>query len=131
VSGTVKLHGLWHIPAVFTALYGPLPLANLLPFILTAALATFIYTWVYNNTGGSILIAILLHAASNASTGWLTALIKESGIAVPDHGLLGLLANTSWINVIAYGLVALLLIVLTRGRLGYQPSDQGAHDAQI
>ena len=28
------LHGLWHIPAVFTMLFGPLPFADLLPFIL-------------------------------------------------------------------------------------------------
>jgi membrane protease YdiL (CAAX protease family) len=121
------LHGLWHIPAVFTQFFGPLPLANLLPFIMTAALATFIYTWVYNHTGGSILIAILLHAASNASTGWLTTLIQESHIVVPEHGVRGFLANTSWINVIAYGLIALLLIALTRGRLGYQ-AEQDAGD---
>jgi membrane protease YdiL (CAAX protease family) len=47
------LHGLWHIPAVFTRLYGPLPFSNLLPFILTAALATVLYTWLYNHTSGS------------------------------------------------------------------------------
>jgi hypothetical protein len=38
----------------------------------------------------------------------------------PTVGLAGFLASTSWINVIAYGLVALILIVMTRGRLGYR-----------
>jgi membrane protease YdiL (CAAX protease family) len=114
------LHGLWHIPALMTINFGPLPLANYLPFIITAALASVIYTWVYNHTGGSILIAMLVHAASNASTGWLTSLFSESGLQVPQAGLAGFLATTSWINVIAYGAVALLLVVGTRGRLGYK-----------
>lgn len=120
------LHGLWHIPAVFTALYGPLPLANLLPFILTAALATFLYTWVYNHTGGSILIAMLMHAASNAATAWITALLQATGLAVPETGWAGYIVGHGWLNVIAFGLAALLVVVLTRGRLGYRPSVIGA-----
>lgn len=120
------LHGLWHIPALMTINFGPLPLANYLPFMITAALATFIYTWVYNRTGGSLLIAMLLHAASNAASGWLGALIESSGVRVPESGLAGWLASTSWINVIAYGVVALALIIATRGRLGYQPRAAGS-----
>jgi uncharacterized protein len=112
------LHGLWHLPALMTVNFGPLPLANYVPFMLTAAFGTVIYTWVYNRTGGSILLAILLHAASNAASGWLTVLLEKSGLQVPTVGLAGFLASTSWINVIAYGLVALLLILATGGRLG-------------
>jgi uncharacterized protein len=119
-----SLHGLWHLPALMTKNFGPLPLANYVPFMLTAALATIIYTWVYNRTGGSILLAILLHAASNATAGWLTTLFAEAGLQLPTVGLAGFLASTSWINTIAYGLVVLLLIVATRGRLGYQPYQE-------
>jgi membrane protease YdiL (CAAX protease family) len=115
------LHGIWHLPALFTVQFGPLPAANIVPFMLTAAFATVIYTWLYNQTGGSVMLAILLHAASNATTGWLTTLLKESGLQEPAVGLAGYLASTGWINVIAYGLTALLLIVATRGRLGYRP----------
>jgi uncharacterized protein len=114
------LHGLWHLPVLLTVNFGPLQLANYVPFMLTAVFATFIFTWVYNNTGGSILLAILLHAASNAASGWLGTLLSESEFQPPQEGLAGFLASTNWINVVAYGLVALLLIVATRGRLGYK-----------
>jgi uncharacterized protein len=119
------LHGLWHIPAVFTVLFGPLPFADLLPFILTNLFATVLYTWVYNHARGSILIAVLMHAASNAVGSWLTALLKETELAPPETGWVGYIAAHHSLNVIAFGLAALVLIVITRGRLGYQ-AEQNA-----
>jgi uncharacterized protein len=116
------LHGLWHIPAVFTVLFGPLPFADLLPFILVTMLATFLYTWVYNHVQGSILIAVLMHAASNAVGPWLTTLLKDTHLAPPETGWVGYIIAHQWLNVIAFGLAALVLIVITRGRLGYRPS---------
>ncbi|HZG67079.1 MAG TPA: hypothetical protein VEZ12_10070, partial [Herpetosiphonaceae bacterium] len=54
----------------------------------------------------------------NAATTWLIALLRDAGLQEPQSGVAGFLASTTWINVIGYGLAALLLIVLTRGRLG-------------
>jgi uncharacterized protein len=94
--------------------------ASLLPFMLTAALATVLYTWVYNHSGGSILIAMLMHAASNAATGWLTTLLKDTQLGTPTLGWIAYIVDHGWINVIAYGLAAALVLILTRGRLGYR-----------
>jgi uncharacterized protein len=116
------LHGIWHIPAVFTVLFGPLPFADLLPFILVTMLATFLYTWVYNHARGSILIAVLMHAASNAVGPWLTTLLKDTHLSPPETGWVGYIVAHQWLNVIAFGLAALAVIVTTRGRLGYHPS---------
>ncbi len=113
-----SLHALWHLPALMTINFGPLLLPKLVPFLLTAVFATFIYTWVYNHTGGSIMLAILLHASSNAASQWLQVVFVEANIAEPTVGLQGFLVSTGWINVIAYGLFALVLVVGTRGRLG-------------
>jgi len=114
------LHGIWHIPAVFTTLYGPLPLAGLLPFILTAMFATVLYSWVYNRTNGSILLAMLMHAASNAAAGWLSALLLATKLAEPTSGWVGYIVTNGWLNTIAFGLAAALVLALTRLRLGYQ-----------
>ncbi len=61
---------------------------------------------------------MLTHAASNAASQWLSALIDQSGIALPQSGLSGWLIGDGWLNVLAYGATALLLVALTRGKLG-------------
>ena len=122
------VHGVWHVPALMTLNFGPYPLANYVPFMLTAMLTTVLYTWVYNGTDGSVLMAMLFHAAGNAVTQWLTALFRDAGFQEPTTGVAGFLASTTWINVIGYGLAALLLIVVTRGRLGaHTPSPRVEH----
>ena len=110
------MHGLWHFPALFTALFGPLPLEEILPFMLTAIGGTFIYTWVVNNARGSILIAILLHASSNAASSLLNEIVPlEDVLPAPLQAI-----SIGWFNVIIFTLAALVLVVLTRGRLGYR-----------
>jgi membrane protease YdiL (CAAX protease family) len=119
--GTVilgALHGLWHLPAYFTAALGPFTGEKFASFVLAAVAGTFLYTWVFNRSGGSVLLVMLLHGASNAASGLLNRLIPAE--VVPD-GWLGALIDGGWITAIGFGLAALLLVVTTRGRLGYRP----------
>jgi len=116
------LHGFWHLPAFLVAdALGPFILPNFITFVLTAIAGTVLYTWIYNNTRGSILIAILIHSASNAASGFIVQNI------VPENPQLGGLAQViytqNWGNVIAFGILALLVIVFTRGQLSYQPAQ--------
>ena len=66
------LWAVWHLPAFFN----PDTLYNNLPFVLFLAYLiplTILITWVFNSTGGSVLMAILMHAVFNASSGlWKT-----------------------------------------------------------
>lgn len=109
-------HGLWHLPVFFTQLGGPFTPVSFLAFVLTAIASTTIYTWVFNHTRTSILIAILMHASSNAANPLMAELIPADAPLTP--WMLSLVSN-GWLNVIAFGTVAVLLIVFTRGRLGY------------
>jgi membrane protease YdiL (CAAX protease family) len=111
------MHGLWHLPAL-PLLLSPFAPEKVLPFVLTAVAGTFLYTWLFNHTRGSVLLAMLAHASGNAATQWLTALLAQSGLAVPEAGLAGWLVASGWLNTLAYGAAALLLLALTRGRLG-------------
>jgi len=115
------MHGLWHLPAM-PLLLSPLTPASVGSFLLTAVAGTFLYTWLFNRTGGSVLLAILMHASSNAASQTLNKLFEQSGLALPETGLAGWLVGDGWINTLAYGATALLLLALTRGRLGAAPA---------
>jgi uncharacterized protein len=54
---------MWHLPNLMFG--GWTGLSYGLWLVLTVASA-FIYTWVYNHTGGSVLLAVLLHGAMDA-----------------------------------------------------------------
>ena len=114
------LHGFWHLPVMFTLLLGPFSLSGLAAFVLTAAGGTFIYTWIYNHTRGSVLIAMLIHAASNSASAVLSALMPQG---VPEPPVLQALGE-GWVNVLAFGVAAVVLVAATRGRLGYRDSGE-------
>jgi membrane protease YdiL (CAAX protease family) len=111
------LHGIWHFPAFFVVgALAPFTLPAFVTFVIVAVAGTFFYTWIFNHTRGSILLAILTHAASNAAS----ALVNNVAAAPPD-------SNGNWVNVLVFGAWALLLIAATRGRLGYaRPQPQAA-----
>jgi membrane protease YdiL (CAAX protease family) len=109
------LHGVWHLPALFTPLLGPFSIQGFIVFVLTAAAGTFIYTWVFNNTRGSVWMAMVLHASSNAASQLVGSLIPED---MPLTGWMKIL-ESGWINVIVFTAMAVLLVLLTHGTLGY------------
>jgi len=109
------LHSLWHLPALaIPNLLGPLTLENVIAFTLTAIAGTFIYVWVYNHSRGSVLPVMVLHAASNAASTSLSKLFLENNVSFD-----ALPISYRWLNVIAFGIAALLIVIVTRGRLGY------------
>lgn len=108
------LHGVWHLPIFLIAFFfGPFEPSHLLSFAtntLAIMMITLIWTWVFNNTKGSILMAVFNHAAFNA-TGTLIAFL------VPAP-LLG-----GWLGNAALGVLAVLLLIFTKGRLSYNPKQ--------
>jgi uncharacterized protein len=113
------LWGVWHFP-----LYLPLfiqeagivaGLLNAGTFVLTAMAMSFIFTWVFNNTKGSLLFAILVHGSVDGTATYIQVLAERH-----------LLSATAAANIIGLGnmlaciVLALLLIVFTRGRLSYR-----------
>ena len=108
------LWGLWHLPLFFTP-WNELTALNVVGYILTTTCLAIMYTWVFNNTKGSVLMAILIHASFNASvTGIVAPLFPAPIIYV--YGMLILLPG--------FGTLAVVLVALTRGRLGYQHYQQ-------
>jgi len=114
------LWGFWHLPDFLTSAQGGGPgtglttfLINFPVFLLLVMALAIILTWLYNHTQGSIFISILAHASVNTPQVALVPLF----LAV-DTTSLNLAA------LIGFGLPALLIVILTRGQLGYQPDPK-------
>jgi membrane protease YdiL (CAAX protease family) len=112
----------WHLPDFLTRAQGGGPgtgwgtfLTNLPIFVLLVVAFSVVLAWVYNHTQGSIFIAILLHASVN------TAGILPELFPVPDIPIFTM-SNTALL--IGLAIPALLILILTRGRLGYQPGQE-------
>jgi CAAX protease family protein len=54
----------WHLPLFFTP-GQPQQRFAFLPFLLTLIAVRFLFGWVYNGSGGSVLLLILFHASGN------------------------------------------------------------------
>ena len=105
------LWALWHLPLFFTP-WNELTAFNVVVFVLATTCLAIMYTWVFNNTKGSVLMAILIHASFNASVTGILAPLFPAPI-LSDYVLLPILGG--------FGALAVVLVALTRGRLGYRP----------
>lgn len=112
----------WHLPDFLTPAQGGGPgtglatfLTNLSIFMLLVLSLAIILTWIFNHTRGSIFAALLAHAGVNTPQVALVPLF-------PAVGVTGL----NLAALIAFGVPALLIVILTRGRLGYRPDEAQA-----
>src|SRR5215213_3670140 len=105
------LWALWHLPEFlvpsWAASSGGGGLVSITLFTLTALTFTIVITWVFNNTRASVLLAILVHTSIDAFT-------VPLGATFSARAVLSALPFMS-----GFGVVAIVLIVLTRGRLDY------------
>lgn len=74
--------GIWHLPKYLVADRAEFQAAFGLS-VLGLMAAAVLYTWIYNSTGGSLLLATLFHAAGN--TAWLFLPTLSDGLI--DAGL--------------------------------------------
>jgi uncharacterized protein len=110
-------HSLFHVPLIF--IVGGLGEGTRIPpdqywlylvylFVLPIPLRALL-TWLWNSTRGSVIIVALFHGAWNTTNG--TRFIPEFVPPGPTEGL--------WVYGV-YTVLALVVIALTKGRLGYR-----------
>lgn len=102
------LWGLWHLPLTLT--YGD----PVVPFLLKITAISVLITWVFNNSRGSMLIAMLCHASLNAS---IVPFASEAG---------------RWPSTLLTIAVALAVVACAGWRnLGRQPRFRWSTDAGV
>jgi membrane protease YdiL (CAAX protease family) len=105
------LWALWHLPLFWTGVWNPPTIPNILMFIVMITALTIIMTWVFNHANGSLLITMLMHASFNTFANKMVAPMFPAPI-FNEFGLLP--------ELIGFTATALVLIAVTRGRLGYE-----------
>ena len=107
------LWALWHLPVFFNpdTHYSNLPFVVQLAFQIPVAI---LFTWVFNSTEGSVLMAILLHAVLNAS-GRLWSTLPEYSVEPPSTAEAA--AQTVHINIVMTIVlwIAAVVVVLVYG----------------
>jgi hypothetical protein len=111
---------LWHLPLFlfvpanvgastgFAGILGPYA-----AFIVGTLALAVIFTWLFNNARGSLLLVMVLHTSYDTAYGTILSKLFPS---LPTTLLINILGN---LNIVLIGL-ALLIIVATRGRLSYK-----------
>jgi membrane protease YdiL (CAAX protease family) len=95
---------LWHLPLFFNPAtsYNSTPFWVFLVFLLPLPI---VYTWIFNSTGGSVLMAMILHAVTNASSGPLWRATAEYSTTVSSTNVYLIQAALLWIGAIVLVLV--------------------------
>lgn len=117
--------GIWHLPEFFRPGSSQYPLGiGFLPMFTVTEIASSIWmTWLYNKTKGSLLLGgIIFHTALNF---WSTTLLIETtatgilrGEAFPPIDLM-----LFFLEGAVATLAAVILIIVTKGRLGFAAND--------
>jgi membrane protease YdiL (CAAX protease family) len=110
------LHAIWHLPAYFIP--GAISDGGFNPTVFVSnSLAiiafTLLWTWLFNSAGGSVFFAMFVHATSNANSGLMSQLLNVPG----DNPFFGFAVTA---------VLALLVIIGTRGRLAYRREQPAA-----
>jgi len=108
------LWGVWHLPLFFSE-WGNWPhwtWTTPVEFVATCVTFSITMTWVFNRSGESLPIAMLLHTSVNNffSIVW-SDMFPQLSIQDTSHAFL-----------LGSATVALMVLLLTRGRLGYKPA---------
>ncbi|MFF0817102.1 CPBP family intramembrane glutamic endopeptidase [Rhodococcus sp. NPDC003318] len=104
----------WHAPIWFSNNWSVLNVQNLLCYTAFLVLAAFQYTWAHNNTRGSILVAVVLHASMDAFPNVVLFPMFPGLGEVTSFGVQKLYLAL----IVGFGLFALVVTIGTRGRLG-------------
>jgi len=112
------VYGVWHLPEFFQQ--GSVQSLMGLPFLLWFTLGSVgnavVMTWIYNKTGGSVLVSgFLFHGSMNF---WAMALLTEFSMAANGE-FPPLDLDLLWIATIFMMLAGTLVALLTKGKLGW------------
>jgi membrane protease YdiL (CAAX protease family) len=115
--------GIWHLPEFLTrgALHHQMGAVYFPLFVLGEIALSIVMTWLYNKTDSSLLIAGLLF--HNAENFWSVALTTNATMDALQGGQISVNMNLWILSVIIYAAFAVVLVIATKGQLGYDKAS--------
>ena len=117
------LWALWHLPEFlvpsWAASSGGGGILGITEFVVITITFAIIITWVFNNTYASLLLAMLVHASIDTFGSALGEIFPAPA------------ASSTLPLLIGFGAVAVVLVVLTRGRLGYRRDPEAVSAPRV
>jgi membrane protease YdiL (CAAX protease family) len=107
----------WHLPLFLCKSWSS---SGIGAYLLIVCGLSMIFTFLYNISDRSMIVAVLMHASFNTSSRWLDALIGDLPIREWPSPVI-ILGLAGWVTAIA-------LLVLTRARLGAKSSSDVVPD---
>lgn len=99
----------WHVPLFCTDWAHGAGVSTVPLFVAQCLAFSVVITWVFNRTGGSLPVVVLMHASSNNT---ISVLWRAMFPHVPPGSAFAC-------HLIGYGSLAVLLLLATHSRLGY------------
>jgi membrane protease YdiL (CAAX protease family) len=117
----------WHLPLAFFTVWGqPYRIggnqAAFLLYIVVVTCYTITMTWLYNNSRGSVFIAMLFHSAVNDTAVFLLMIYPEQ---IKNFGQVTATPSEIWLTFLIdagiWLIICGIVLALTHGRLSFRP----------
>jgi membrane protease YdiL (CAAX protease family) len=106
------LVSLWHFPALIAGWKGE----PLVPWLILCFPIAIMHSWLFFRSKGNLIVTILFHACFDAQYSFFSTFIRAAGI---EHQA----SHQGWAFVALNCFVGLVIIVATRGTLGFNAKD--------
>jgi membrane protease YdiL (CAAX protease family) len=97
---------IWHLPALIAGWKDE----PLWPWLILSLAIAVVHSWLFFKSGGNLFVVIIFHACFDAQYSFFSRFVTY----VPNAPF-----HQGWVYIISYLMLALIIVVSTRGRLGY------------
>jgi uncharacterized protein len=108
---TFVIVGFWHFPALLAGWKNE----PILPWVLLLLPITVVHSWLFFKSGANLWVVALFHACFDAQYSFYSR-------HIPDNIVPNIPFHQGWTHIILYCLLASVIILTTRGSLGYDSS---------
>jgi len=103
--------GLWHFPALLAGWKGE----PILPWLILLLPIMMVHSWLFFKSRANLWVVVLFHACFDAQYSFFSHYIPDNIVPnIPFH--------QGWTHVILYCLLAFVIVITTKGSLGYNNS---------